>query len=415
MYKRQFLKWNWKKYNTKSRQQSHTNGEILETRRGKFTCKRPTRQCIISLTTRHAIALVEPTISTLLLHENEAHQWVEELYTILRDLIYGSAQQFLAWRDCSKFDLLAGGNFNFVDQFTLSFKLLKENDLPHGGAVLRQAFHTVDIVIEKESFSFFQRMLLDIPFILLDRGQNNELQIYLQYVFQMLDVKKPGEPIATMARAMHLTGAEAPTQLLHSLTLLHDMTVDYFADIRGEDDINSLDARLETRRFREKDEFWATNCKIVFRSFSDLLSEAIDLFGEGSEETFKIAFHHIYAMWYLSYWDDFESLCERYISHIRADNKIFWDDWDFLSLDGLAWALKYLSDFYLESGNTSSCISRLEENIQIPDYIADNYENVTGSEVQAIRSRMKLCEVLSTIGRLLGPRRVDWTFLNPHF
>ncbi|KAK1594159.1 Clr5 domain-containing protein [Colletotrichum navitas] len=50
MHKRQLLRWNWRRYNTKGRQQSHINGELLETRCGKPTCKRPTRRRVMGLT-----------------------------------------------------------------------------------------------------------------------------------------------------------------------------------------------------------------------------------------------------------------------------------------------------------------------------------------------------------------------------
>ncbi|KAK2007398.1 hypothetical protein LZ32DRAFT_662930 [Colletotrichum eremochloae] len=44
MYKRQFQKWNWKKYNTKALQRSRAEGIAVETCRGVATCRRPAKR-----------------------------------------------------------------------------------------------------------------------------------------------------------------------------------------------------------------------------------------------------------------------------------------------------------------------------------------------------------------------------------
>ncbi|TKW50907.1 hypothetical protein CTA1_2623 [Colletotrichum tanaceti] len=102
VYKRQFQKWNWKKYNTKAHRQSRAQCIHVETSRGMATCRRPARRrrpnqvsvqnsniTVYYLAGRSNpnIAQDSTTFTIPLLHGNQTYEWTEKTYANLREII----------------------------------------------------------------------------------------------------------------------------------------------------------------------------------------------------------------------------------------------------------------------------------------------------------------------------------------
>ncbi|KAK2034910.1 hypothetical protein LX32DRAFT_633771 [Colletotrichum zoysiae] len=400
MYKRQFLKWSWKKYNTKGRQHSHMNGGLLETRCGKPTCRRPKRRRVIrSDNQAQNSSWCGLSLPTLMIFSSQCQRWTEELYISLRDLIHGSARQSPVWRNCSKFDWFADDH-DLDGQFRLACSLLKGKDFQQYGVVLRQAFRTVDIIIEMESCSVVQPLLLDVPWRLFTGEMNEELQVYLLYVFQMLSTKKPGEPIAAMAKTMHSIFLESPDQFLHSLCQLHGVTADCFIATRGSDDLAGLYAQMEALQVANQDGIPVPATKIIIDGFGDLLNDAIDVFGEDSKVATRMERNRLRAMWYLDYFEDFENSCKRSIRRIQGRNGVHWDDWDSSDLYFVACTLHDLAKFHLNKANFDASILLLKECVRMFDYVVENRGYIWSCGALAAEHRMDLIQVLSELGRL---------------
>ncbi|KAK1979500.1 hypothetical protein LZ30DRAFT_596733, partial [Colletotrichum cereale] len=216
----------------------------------------------------------------------------------------------------------------------------------------------------------------------------------------LLSAKKPGDPIGAMAKTMHAIFLDSPPQFSHSLTQLYGITADYFIDTRGSGDLVSLDARLEVIQINHNDEVPDSESESILSICSDLLDEAIKLFGEDSKETIRIEYNCLRAMLILRSWYGFEDLCERHIRRIGTGNEVSWDSWDSWDLDSVAWALLHFYDFYQNADDTGSSIRCLQECICMLDYLHERGGTSWGCGTRAAECRMELIDVLIESGRL---------------
>ncbi|KAK1573845.1 uncharacterized protein LY79DRAFT_567478 [Colletotrichum navitas] len=408
MYKRQFLKWNWRKYNTKGRQQSQVGTEHRGARYEKPTRRRQAERSMINLANqaqnpieRGHMYRRDADVSTPLLFSNRNHRQMEELHFSLRDLIYGSAQQSSAWKGCSKFELLGAQNDGLVLQFELAFEFLKEKELHKFGAALRRAFHTAEVFLEKEGCEILQPAILDVPFDLLSKGEINELQIFLYHVFRMLTAKKPGEPIQRMAKAMYAILLDSPDLFAHSLRQLYGITAHYFSETRGLDDLASLNARTDLIQIKKRDKtLHPKEAGDILRDYRNLLHKASTFFGQDSQETIEAEAHYLWTAFCADCWDNYENICKGRIHRIRAENEANWDTWDYQDLDNLARCTWYLSSFYEKVGDVSSRIQCLAERLQILGHVSRRDGNTRGSEARVTECRIELAKVLKEAGQV---------------
>ncbi|KAK2000487.1 hypothetical protein LX36DRAFT_654433 [Colletotrichum falcatum] len=336
-----------------------------------------------------------------MLFSDQCQRWTEELYASARDLIYGSARQSAAWRECSKFDWLWPEDNDLLSQFELAYKTLEKGDFPMYGAMIRQAFRTVDTIVEEESCIIVRKLLLDIPWVLSYDDRDKELlQVYLRHVYQMLIAKKPREPIGAMAKTMHAILLESPAQFSHLLEQLHSAIADYFTATGGCDDLISLCARQDALVIRSDNEVTPSEVESILESFSNLSDEAIGLFGEDSPTAVEIECKRITTMQHLRYWNSFEHLCESLIRRLQATNGILWDDWDPSDLDDVAFTLRSLAKFYDHTDNFDRYILCLRECICMLNYIAEEYGNLWGCGARAVQYGMELMEALTEHDRL---------------
>ncbi|KAK1966771.1 hypothetical protein LY78DRAFT_680694 [Colletotrichum sublineola] len=416
MYKRQFSKWDWRKYNTKGRQR-HSNSELAETRGEKTACiKRSTRQRVIGLTnqgqnsswrghTYHAASSdrkghQDPSIPILILFGNQCNRRTEEVYINLRDLVYGSARQCSAYKSCSKFEWLIETDHDVLGQFRLAYRLFKDKDFQKYGAVLRQAFRTVDLFTEMKSCRIVQMLLLDVPYILLLQEQKAVLQLYLHYVSQMLSVAKPGEPLGLIMKSMHAIYVESPAQFTQSLAQVHDVLADCFMATRGTDDLSSLNARVEALCFSRDFGVSTSDGEGILENYNHLLDEVIGAFGEDSQETIELEYCCIYDMRRLRSSQSIENLYQQHIRRLRRKNGTSWDDWSQTNLNYATFSLWNLARFYRDTGSFESSITCLEECIRMLDHMVGKYGNTSGYGARAAEYRMDLIKVLTTLGRL---------------
>ncbi|KAF3798854.1 hypothetical protein GCG54_00008312 [Colletotrichum gloeosporioides] len=101
MYKRQFMKWRWRKYNSKGLRQSQLNGDRVEMVEGEMTCQRTRRRRLSPDLSRTSTGSQKtdpfPMTSTSLLYGTEKDRLSYGLLLNLHDLIQGACRQDPEW------------------------------------------------------------------------------------------------------------------------------------------------------------------------------------------------------------------------------------------------------------------------------------------------------------------------------
>lgn len=193
MYKRQFLKWDWRKYNNKRGERGHFDGKSGQYRGRNPTCRRPRRQQLGDWQTNGSAALAATSTSPFsqslrlvteramprsMLHGSETDRWTEVLYASLYDLIRGSARQSPTWRNASKLTLIyAPGSVDVLLQFRLAMDQLGLGHMKYAGVALRQAFRDLDALAEEDPCTVFQVLILEIPTLLCQLARDRETQL----------------------------------------------------------------------------------------------------------------------------------------------------------------------------------------------------------------------------------------------
>ncbi|WQF85332.1 Putative Clr5 domain-containing protein [Colletotrichum destructivum] len=260
MYKRQFQKWNWRKYNTKAYQQSHAQCIHVKSSRGMATCRRPARRRrpkqvpIHKSTVYHLAVRSNPnfaqdttTFTIPLFHGNQTYEWLEKTYANLREIIVGTARRDPAWSQSDRYCLRTASGAFAYRQFELAFDFSDIEDYTNYGSTLRSAFLEVENTLHSayEPIDVFVHLLVYIPQCIFDEERFDILKTYLLFLSQMLDIRRPEQPITLAATAMQkLFSTEVGPINRHTLDTMMRIVSDCYTEIRGEYDLGSMHARI---------------------------------------------------------------------------------------------------------------------------------------------------------------------------
>lgn len=400
MYKRQFIKWQWKKYHTKG-----AASHLVERPHGKFICRRPSRrQPSDNNHMERTIAscqVVQSTssISANLVHANTDDKTKHGLFAGLRDLIYGTSRRDPTWRQKGKLSLLHTTGDGVADHFRMAERLFQAGEFVQAGATFRQGFCLLETSILSEPIDVYQALFFDIPYRIPTAAL---LNVYLSHLHRLLNVKRMGEPIAIIARLMHQAhvGALQPSPIIRQMRTI---TADYYTDIRGKHDLTSLEARMEALRLHGVDEN-PEKCKETIQSFDGILTQTVEHFGEFSEEVISVESWKIASSIGLTFTSSaFVQICEAHISRLlRANgNRQQWE-WNVETLERYNHTKYYLYKFFMQSGNTGAAVICLKESIAAAEYAAAKANDErwrSSSACQLLQDRLELVDCLCRIGK----------------
>lgn len=417
MYKRQFKKWNWRKYNTKGLRQSRLEGDVVETCRGTTTCKRPARRHLRNGWTcgnrtstipeskpQYRVSRCAPTIPHLLLHGNQHHLWTETVFSSLRDLIEGTARIDLDWKTSHRFKRLPSHAVNACMLFQLAVDMFEVEDYRNGGVILRQAFREVDDIIEENGINTFLDLLIDIPDTFIRDNRGVELQLYLRHLSRLLSVKRPGQPMTLIAMATQRLFAEDSEQLSALLSQNWMVVLDYYTATRHHIDFSVLEARQNTLFYTCNVGTFSAKHADILENYEILLETAISEFGAKSAEAFYLGYEIVSAAWELNApLNTVIELGKRSCNLIRSANSASMIDWDLKSLRLYALTKHCLHLKFVASGDTELAISCLRESIAATDYAIgklNEEREICELATSMMIDRTSLLKLLEPLGRI---------------
>lgn len=400
MYKRQFIKWHWKKYNTKGAT-SHPG----ERPHGKFTCRRPPRRQttgsshVERSTASHQVTQSASSISAILIHANTDDKTKHDLFAGLRDLIYGTSRRDPTWSQKGKLSLLHTAGDGVADLFRMAERLFKAGDFGQANATFRQCFCLLETSIRSEPIDVYQALFFDIPYRIPTAAL---LSVYLSHLHRLLNVKRMGEPIAIIARLMHQAHVRA-LQLTPIIRQMHNITADYYTEIRGKHDLASLEARMEALRLHgiEKN---PEKCQEIIQSFDGILTQTAERFGEFSEEVISVENWKIASAIGLTLTSSaFVQICEAHIARLHGANGSRQQcEWNVETLERYNHTKYYLYKFFMESGDIEPAVVCLKESIAAAEYAAAKANDErwrSSSACQLLQDRLELVDCLYRIGK----------------
>ncbi|KAF6822178.1 hypothetical protein CMUS01_11186 [Colletotrichum musicola] len=257
MYKRQFLRWKWRKYNATGYWDSHFNGDQVETPTSRTKCKRPARRKQHSMVTarfnnygvnrRLQASYHSPLVSGTFSYGNRTDSCISELFINLRDLICGNHRQDPGWSK-SRTSILAPRTGNFVGNlFYLAGYFYGINDYCTSGSALRRAFILLEELAKNKAIDVYRATFFDIPYNVPEAV----LGMYFRHISRLLSIIRGGEPIARMAMLLERLSNEALFQVFSAVGRMHDIEADLYDEIRGEGDWKRLEVRFEALLLRE--------------------------------------------------------------------------------------------------------------------------------------------------------------------
>ncbi|KAK1845987.1 hypothetical protein CCHR01_11416 [Colletotrichum chrysophilum] len=419
MYKRQFQRWNWRKYNTRGLQKCEMDGQVVERSHGQMTCRRPHkghRNPQISKSPRNKEACVHnyarsPISTNSILPEGLRYisgndRSTQILLKSLHDLIQGaSCDEGSVWNgENIKFTGLLTAGAGVLSQLNLAIRLFTSQDFQQGGAILRKAFRSLESVVDREAIEIHQVLLLHIPYY-LPSAYRDILHTYLGHLRHILEAKQKQHPIAKIAREMEAISSESSDLLMDVMERMFSTTAHNYNQLRGLDDLASIQATLEsflsTKRTPTKSE-----SSHLLKRFEDFLESSTAMFGETSERVIEIESRQISAaarMEALSIAEGFMELCERHLARICAANRFSrlerWDRW---SLSRYSETKDRMFDAFAHEGDIDrgmSCLKESMKALSLANEIAESEEDVASYASTLWHHRIFLVDVLEALGR----------------
>ncbi|KAL3292980.1 n1-acetylpolyamine oxidase [Colletotrichum asianum] len=319
----------------------------------------------------------------------------------LGDLILGTTSRDPSWCQRRKFSSHETAGDRLFNLFRMAESLYMSGDSSQAGATFRQCFCMLEEVIRDEPIDFYQALFFNIPFRL---PTEELLKVYLCHLHQLFNLKRYGEPIARMAAATHRLATEAACHLLPSIYRMHDITADYYRKIRGETDMESLEARMDALKFSEGEDK-SQECNHIIGCFRELLNDTVSQFGSCSVEATFVEHWQIAAATSLAApSDDIVRLCEDHVSRLienNDDRRLC--DWNLPSLDRYESVQYNLYKVFVESGDMERGILHLKDSILAAEYAgsrAVDHDWKASTACQLLQNQLELVDCLSVVGQV---------------
>ncbi|KAL3291755.1 N1-acetylpolyamine oxidase [Colletotrichum asianum] len=420
-YKLKFLAWNWKKYNARERSTRRLNDGWVETLPTVVVGKRPirSRQSTVPTANRnHGVRIVgmrsSPQLECQIQFPNAPLLWCQEdervngLFLGLRDLLFGTSRINPRWRQVGSSWWLPDAGEHLVSIIILATRRLEAGEIQSSGSALRKAFLGIEDVIKNEALMGYQSLFLEIPLRLLETGQITELRFYTAHLWKMLEIRKEGQPITQMAKMLHGISANSPEALLHYLRQMHVITADILARIRGENDYNTVNARMKTLNMHENAGSDVSQGYLaVLDNFGALARHSTTIFGQFAYDMSRVECRRIQANMGTTQVPptELKEVCDRSLAHLLAgvDHSTFLRKSQSISELAHYAVTEFIThECMMQVGNLDAgiaCLMRMVEALERAQSVSSNEIVRMYHAGQAIRARLKLSDLLSMAGR----------------
>lgn len=243
MYKGQFAKWRWTKYNKSGSTNSNAPGQF------KPTKSRPTRRTNNMMGGGPPDHITKPSLQGRrppsqavelfrLLYQNEDTFHVESTLNVYSSYILKWSERETPWRSGSGFhDLMRSQENSILQNISIALDYFRKDRTQLGGEVLRRAFLQIeDAVATGLDIQAIWDCCLAVPQLVLSMGWTDILLIFTRYLHQLTYVKMSGHPIAMISRNLYKLAQRDPEQLQLYIDRGWKLWIDMVGRVRGEHD-----------------------------------------------------------------------------------------------------------------------------------------------------------------------------------
>ncbi|ROW00076.1 hypothetical protein VSDG_03537 [Cytospora chrysosperma] len=286
MYKAQFARWGWSKYNCKRMRRDISSGKAVEKSVGK-SCHRVKRQRAskafkgkesssakskslgasanntTSTSTSTAMTMTTTTATTntampiarrrpapqisvtsyQIAHANDASRCIQAVLSDIRGHVYSFFSRKPDWQQSPGTGLISAYNYSFYDSFRIALDSFLKNEHFNGGEILRQAFVEAEEAIQTDYSSTFYFFFIDLPDLFLHYGRHDIFVILMQHINRLTAVSLRDKIIGAGFASLHALARSNPAFLRYYIAAASGLWSDLLKELRGPSDRSTLLAR----------------------------------------------------------------------------------------------------------------------------------------------------------------------------
>ncbi|POS70893.1 hypothetical protein DHEL01_v210711 [Diaporthe helianthi] len=314
MYKAQFARWTWSKYNCKRMRRDLSSGKAIEKSTGK-SCHRVKRQRPTKApkrkdqpsseatqepsppaedapeqtpeqTPEQIAAVVRrpqwPQLSVLsyqVAHADDSTRFMQCVLTDIRNHVYSFFSRKHEWQRSSGTGLISAYNYAFYDSFRIAMDSFVTNEHFYGGEILRQAFVEVEEALQTDYSSTFYFFFVDLPDLFLHYGRHDIFVILLAHINRLTALGLRDKIIGAGFASLHALAESNPSFLRHYISCASGLWCDLLSELRGPRDRSTLLARRN--HIRHAPFMEPRKVKALCDDYDHLLGEVQKHWGEG--------------------------------------------------------------------------------------------------------------------------------------
>ncbi|TDZ35633.1 hypothetical protein CTRI78_v011446 [Colletotrichum trifolii] len=407
MYKRRFLEWKWKKYNSKSLRASQANGDTVERSQGYNTCRRPFKRHYIGSSTvaskvgfprgrqaeaERASRLLSSASRTVLFGKSSDRR-LQALCASTRDLICGWYRQNPIWGHLQNFTIprLPYAISCVRESFCSSWQFFGNEDCNRGGLLLRQAFRGLEAILDNDPMDTFRLLFLQIPYKLTMEAVE---KLYFSHIGELLKLKRLGQPVTQIATLLNEMLTESYEEYCSGLEQLHHAALDFATEVWGTEDVKTLLFMMEVDSLDDNlNPQWSTQ---ISENLQRLKLQASDSLGPNSSEVLCL---DGLQLTFSTNPSKAMRLHAEHVSrlHTHMGHALFegWEDPDMIKM--LAYTHWNLCRYLTQSGNAEASIPYCRETIRVLSYASKTTMNESEKEqfaMKSLRFNLQLAEDL---------------------
>lgn len=285
VFKAQFARWGWSKYNCKRMRSDLSSGKAVIKSQGK-SCYRVKRHRATKANNAQEFTTEDSTSSDASLHSpvspassattqaatlttavvrrsspmqqqnltmpyqlghvNDTTRFMQSILSDIRSHVCDIFTRQPNWQNsrATKIGLIKAYDYLSYDHFVIAMDAFLKNEHSDGGEILRHAFLEVEDAIQTDYSSTFYFLFIDLPDLFLRYNRHDILTILLGHITRLsssvrLRDKIPGTGFA----ALHALAETDPSFLQHYITTASALWCDLLAELRGPRDRSTLLAK----------------------------------------------------------------------------------------------------------------------------------------------------------------------------
>lgn len=379
MYKTQFIKWGWSKYNSKRSKRESSSGRSLIKPVGK-SCRRMPRSARAAAQSRARQAQQYTTTGTTnadgsaimvrreqnfipqLNHANDTHMYIEKVLNEVKSHIFFFHAQKTEWKTTPGVDLLQVYNYKAYDTFRSAFDGFARNETEAGGQMLRHAFLEVEEIMQADYSGSFYCLFVELPDLLLHYSRVDVLLILLKHINKLAPFKTKNRSLAHIFLILQSIVHLDSEQLGHYVEAASLLWTDLLRQVRGEKDRSVLMAKRNyLRHSRTVDHGRVATLVAEY----DQLRQQAEVFFKGvwnntlkHMEDITLGIQHNHGC-YLENFEErshilIERMAERYVPE-----SIPFGEWDVLDRNVYSNSYERLSTYYYRKGKVVKALEAM--------------------------------------------------------